>query len=61
MTEAAAKVELRPETLLAHATHIAAADAAVEHALRGDQPFLRWNGCAERNALLEGRDHRGIS
>jgi hypothetical protein len=61
MTEAAAKVELRPETLLAHATHIAAADAAVEHALRGDQPFLWWNGCAGRNALLEGRDHRGIS
>jgi hypothetical protein len=51
MTEAAAKVELRPETLLAHATHIAAADAAVEQALRG-QPFLRWNGCAERNAQL---------
>ena len=51
MTEAAAKVELRPETLLTHATHIAAADAAVEQALRG-QPFLRWNGCAERNAQL---------
>ena len=52
MTEAATKVELRPETLLAHATHIAAADAAVEQALRGDQPFLRWDGCAERNAQL---------
>ena len=33
------KVELKPETLLAHAMHIAAADAAVERALRGDQPF----------------------
>ena len=39
MTEAAARVELRPEALLAHATHIAAADFAVEQALRGDQPF----------------------
>jgi hypothetical protein len=52
MTEAAAKVELRPETLLAHATHIAAADVAVEQTLRRDQPFLRWNGCAERNRQL---------
>ena len=50
MTEAAEKVELRP--LLAHAMHIAAADAAVEQALRGDQPFLRWDGCAEHNAQL---------
>jgi hypothetical protein len=33
MTEAAAKVELRPETLLAHPTHIATADAAEEQAL----------------------------
>jgi hypothetical protein len=46
MTEAAAKVELRPETLLAHATHIAAADVAVAQALRG-QLFLRRNGCAD--------------
>ena len=47
MTDATEKVELRPETLLAHGIHIAAAEA-----LRGDQPFLRWDGCAERNAQL---------
>jgi hypothetical protein len=52
MTEADEKVELRPETLLAHAMHIAGADAAVEQALRRDQPFLRWDGCAEHNAQL---------
>ena len=52
MTEAAEKVEWRPETLLAYAMHIAAADAAGEQALRADQPFLRWDGCAERNAQL---------
>jgi hypothetical protein len=47
MTDATEKVELRPETLLAHGIHIAAAEA-----LRGDQPFLRWDGCAEHNAQL---------
>ena len=35
MTEAAEKVGLKPETLLAHAMHIAAANAAFEEALRG--------------------------
>ena len=49
MTEAAEKVGLKPETLLAHAMHIAAADAVVEQALRRDQPFLC--GTAVPNAM----------
>jgi hypothetical protein len=34
MTEADEKVGLKPETLLAHAMHIAGADAVIEQALR---------------------------
>jgi len=52
MTKAVEKVELKPETLQACAMHIAAADAAVEEALRGNQQFLWSDGCAERIAQL---------
>ena len=60
MMEAAEKVELKPETLLHVPCHIAGADAVIEQALRGDQPFLC--GTAVPNAIdnSEGRDHRGI-
>ena len=34
MTEADERVGLKPETLLAHAMHIAGADAVIEQALR---------------------------
>ena len=34
MTKAAEKVGLKPETLRAHAMHIAGADGVIEHALR---------------------------
>jgi hypothetical protein len=37
MTRPAEKVELKPETLLAYTTHIAAAGAAVEARLRGER------------------------
>src|SRR6516165_153282 len=54
MTEAAEKVGLKPETFLAHAMHIAGADAVIErHCLMSD-------GCAERNAQTpKGARHRG--
>lgn len=45
---AAETVELKPETLQAYATHIGEAEAAIERTLRGDQPFLWSDGCAER-------------
>jgi len=50
MTRPAEKVELKPGTLLAYSTHIAAAEAAVEARLRGEEPFP--DGCAERLAQL---------
>jgi hypothetical protein len=50
MTQPAEKAELKPETLLAYTTHIAAAEAAVEDRLRGEEQFL--NGGAERIAQL---------
>ena len=52
MTEAGEKVELKPETLLAYTMHLAAADAAFEQALRGDQQFLWSDGSSERIAQL---------
>ena len=59
MTEAAVKVELRPETLLAHATDIAAADAL---STRHCEVSRSSGGTAVPNAMhnSEGRDHRGI-
>jgi hypothetical protein len=48
MTEAAEKVELKTETLLAYATHIAAVDAAMEQRLREHRQFLWSDGCAQR-------------
>ena len=50
MTQPAEKVELRPETLLAYTTHIAAAEAAAEARLRREEPFP--DGGAERLAQL---------
>jgi hypothetical protein len=50
MPQPAEKVELKADTLLAYTTHIAAAEAAVEVRLRGDEPFP--DGCAERLAQL---------
>jgi hypothetical protein len=50
MTQPAEKIELKPETLLAYTTHIAAAEASVEAKLRGEEQFL--SGCAERIARL---------
>jgi hypothetical protein len=50
MTQPAEKVVLKPETLLAYTTHIAAAEAAVEARLRGKEPFP--DDCAERLAQL---------
>ncbi len=44
------RVELKPETLLAYTTHIAAAEAAVEARLRGEGQFP--DGSAERIAQL---------
>jgi len=52
MTEAAEKVELKAETLLAYATHIAAVDAAIEQGLREHQQFLWSDGRAARVAQL---------
>jgi len=50
MTQPAEKVELKAETLLAYATHIAQAEAAVEARLRGEGQFP--DGSAERIAQL---------
>jgi len=50
MTQPAEKVELKPETLLAYTTHIAAAEAAIEARLRGGEPFP--DGDAERTAQI---------
>jgi hypothetical protein len=50
MTQPAEKVELRAETLLAYATHIAQAEAAVEARLRGEGQFP--DGSAERIVQL---------
>ena len=52
MTEAAEKVELKAETLLGYAAHLAAVDAAIEQGLREHQQFLWSDGCAERVAQL---------
>jgi hypothetical protein len=46
---AAGKVELKPETLLAHSIHIAAADDAIEQTLPGDRPQKAYlHGCRFR-------------
>jgi hypothetical protein len=50
MTQAADKVELKAETLLAYTTYIAAAEAAVESKLRGEEQFP--DGGADRIAQL---------
>jgi len=50
MAQPAEKIVLKPETLLAYTTHIAAAEAAVEASLRGEEQLA--NGCAERIAQL---------
>lgn len=50
MTQPAEKVELKPETLLAFTTHIAAAEADIKARLRGDGQFP--DGSAERIAQL---------
>jgi len=52
MVQAAETMELRPETLLAYATHIGQAETEVEQMLRGDQQFLWSDACAERIAQL---------
>jgi hypothetical protein len=50
MTQPAEKVELKAETLLAYATHVAQAEAAVEARLRGEGQFP--DGSAERIVQL---------
>ena len=50
MTQPAEKVDLKPETLLAYTTHLAAAEAAVDARLRGEEQFL--DGCGDRIAQL---------
>jgi hypothetical protein len=52
MVQAAEAMELKPETLLAYATHIGQAETEVEQMLRGDQQFLWSDACAERIAQL---------
>jgi hypothetical protein len=52
MVQAADTVELKPETLLAYATYIGQAEAAIEQMLRSDQPFLRSDTSPERTAHL---------
>jgi hypothetical protein len=52
MVQAAETMELRPETLLAYATHIGQAETAVEQMLRRDQQFLWSDACAERITQL---------
>ena len=56
MAEATEKVELRAETLLAYATHIAAVDTAIEQGLREQEQFLWSDGSAERVAQLRKGD-----
>jgi len=51
-TEAADKIELKLETLLAYEKHIASVDSAVEQIQREDQHFLWADACPERIALL---------
>jgi hypothetical protein len=48
MGKAAETVELKPDTLLAYANHIAEAEAAMEQSLHGEGPFLWSDGCPER-------------
>ncbi len=50
MTQPAEKVELKPETLLAFTTHIAAAEADIKARLRGEGQFP--DGSAERVTQL---------
>lgn len=50
MTQPADKVELKPETLPAYTAHIAAAEAAAEARLRGEEQLP--SGCAKRLAQL---------
>jgi hypothetical protein len=52
MVQAAETVELKPETLLAYATYIGQAEAAVEQMLSSDQQFLLSDACPERVAHL---------
>lgn len=51
-TEAADKVELKPETLLAYELHIASIDSDVEQIQPGDQRFLWADACPEKLAQL---------
>jgi hypothetical protein len=52
MVQAAETVELKPETLLAYATHIGQTEAVVEQMLRSDEQFLWSDGSPERIAQL---------
>jgi hypothetical protein len=54
MTQPDKRVELKPETLLAYTTHIAAAEAAMEAGLRGNAQFP--DGSPERMAQLRKGD-----
>jgi hypothetical protein len=51
-TEAADKIELKPETLLAYEMHIASVDSAVEQIQLEDEHFLWADACPERFAQL---------
>ena len=51
-TEAADKVELKPETLLAYELHIASIDTDVEQIQPGDQRFLWADAYPEKLAQL---------
>lgn len=51
-TEAADKIELKMETLLAYEKHIASVDSAVEQIQREDRHFLWADACPEKIALL---------
>ncbi len=53
MPDAAEKVELKAETLLAFATHIAAVDSALVRGLDEQQTFLWSDGSPERVAQLQ--------
>jgi len=57
MVQAAETVELKPETLLAYATHIGRSEAAVEQMLRGDQQFLCVRRLCRTNCTAPQRHH----
>jgi len=54
MGQAVETVQLKPDTLRAYAEHIREAEAAIERALREDNPFLWSDGCAERTRQVRG-------